>query len=310
MNALTSRGGRWGIFVIQIAIAGAMLAVLWHFTDGRAAMERLRSAEAEWLVASFLILNAQTILSAARWRLVARALSVPVGRGEAIREYYVSQFVNQVLPGGVAGDVSRAVRSRHGASFKRAAQAVVIERMVGQMALFAVLIIGLPASLLSPGGINWPLGGLVGGIATAIAFVAVIALGWLLLRRYGPFARFGDAATRSLAARDVLFRQIALAVGIVGCNLAAFMFAIRATGTILPVEAAVTIVPLILFSMVVPLTVAGWGFREGAAVALFPLAGASGDAALAGSVAFGLLILASSLPGSLFLVRSRRRSQA
>ncbi len=308
MMALTSTGSRWGMFAVQIAIAGAMLAALWHFTDGRAAMDRLRGAEAGWLVASFLVLNVQTILSAERWRLVARALSVPVGRGEAIQEYYVSQFVNQVMPGGVAGDVSRAVRSRHGANLKRAAQAVIIERMAGQIALFAVLVVGLPISLLAPGGIRWPLSGLVGGMATAVACVAVIVLGWLLLRRYGPFARFGDAATRSLAAPDVLYRQIALAIGIVGCNLAAFMFAIRATGTTLSIEAAVTIIPLILFSMVVPLTVAGWGFREGAAVALFPLAGASGDAALAGSVAFGLLILASALPGSLFLFRSRRKS--
>ncbi len=310
MSALVSTGGRWGIFVVQIAIAGAMLAALWYFADGRAAMERLRGAEAGWLIASFLVLNAQTILSAARWRLVARSLSVPVGRTEAIQEYYVSQFVNQVLPGGVAGDVSRAVRSRHGADFQRAAQAVIIERMAGQIALFAVLMVGLPISLLAPGGINWPLSGLVGGIATAIACVAIVALGWQLLRRYGPFARFGDAATRSLAAPDVLYRQIALAIGIVGCNLAAFMFAIRATGTTLSIEAAVTIIPLILFSMVVPLTVAGWGFREGAAVTLFPLAGASGDAALAGSVAFGLLILASALPGSLFLLKSRRKAPA
>ncbi|MEM7718492.1 MAG: UPF0104 family protein, partial [Pseudomonadota bacterium] len=47
----------------------------------------------------------------------------------------------------------------------------------------------------------------------------------------------------------------------------------------------------------IPVSISGWGFREGAAAALFPLAGASASDGLASSVAFGLTFLVVALPG-------------
>ena len=60
---------------------------------------------------------------------------------------------------------------------------------------------------------------------------------------------------------------------------------------------------LLLGWMLVPLTIGGWGLREGTAAALFPLVGGSGEAGLAASIAFGLVLLASSLPGAITLLR-------
>jgi uncharacterized membrane protein len=49
--------------------------------------------------------------------------------------------------------------------------------------------------------------------------------------------------------------------------------------------------------MLVPLSVAGWGYREGAAAAVFPLIGASAAAGVSASVVFGAVMLGASLPG-------------
>jgi hypothetical protein len=75
---------------------------------------------------------------------------------------------------------------------------------------------------------------------------------------------------------------------------------------VLSAEAIMVLVPLILSAMLIPATIGGWGFREGAAAALFPLAGASASAGFATSVAFGLVILAASLPGLPVLLQARR----
>jgi hypothetical protein len=56
-------------------------------------------------------------------------------------------------------------------------------------------------------------------------------------------------------------------------------------------------VPLILFTMLIPISISGWGLREGAAAALLPLAGRDGQRRLAASIAFGLTFVASVLPG-------------
>jgi hypothetical protein len=53
--------------------------------------------------------------------------------------------------------------------------------------------------------------------------------------------------------------------------------------------------------MLIPLSISGWGFREGAAAALLPLAGATASGGLASSVAFGLTFIAAVLPGLVFV---------
>ena len=53
-----------------------------------------------------------------------------------------------------------------------------------------------------------------------------------------------------------------------------------------------------------PLSIAGWGLREGAMVAVFALVGVPMDGALLMSVLLGLLLLLISLPGGLVLAFS------
>ncbi|WP_330218003.1 hypothetical protein [Marinobacter similis] len=57
--------------------------------------------------------------------------------------------------------------------------------------------------------------------------------------------------------------------------------------------------------MVIPLTVAGWGVREGAAAVLWPLAGLPAEQGVALSVAYGALVLISSFPGLAVLLWSQ-----
>jgi len=62
---------------------------------------------------------------------------------------------------------------------------------------------------------------------------------------------------------------------------------------------------ILLLSMVIPLTVAGWGIREGAAAVLWPMVGLPAEQGVALSVGYGALVLVSSLPGVVFLFASR-----
>lgn len=283
--------------VLRLTLVVAILSAVWVLADGRAAMERLGRAEAGWLAAAFALIHAQTALSALRWRMVAGAMGMPMTGARAVREYYVAQLGNQTLPGGVAGDAARAVRARQGAGLAPAATAVVVERMAGQAALLAVLAAGMGWSLAF-GAIRWPAATLT---VTGAALVALLALAASL--RHPRLAAARHAAWQTLAAPGQWPRQAALSLLIVAVNLGSLAAAARATGTVLPMEAVVTLLPLILTAMVLPLGIAGWGWREGAAAALFPLAGASPAAGLAASAAFGVLVLLASLPGALWVWR-------
>ncbi|WP_322891285.1 MULTISPECIES: lysylphosphatidylglycerol synthase transmembrane domain-containing protein [unclassified Yoonia] len=297
--------------VLRVLVTLAILALLWHLTDGPQVLALLAQSEWLWLLAALASAHGQVLLSALRWRLTAAQLDQPLRKRDAIGEYYLSQFVNLAVPGGVLGDAGRAVRQRHQAGMLRAAQAVVLERLVGQVALFAVLFGGFIVAIAVPGGLVLPdwVSDIVGWLALLV--VGLVGLGAVLSRVPGPVSRatagFLAALRLGLLARGVWPRQVGLSIAIVACNLASFAFCAFATGTDLPFVAVVTILPLILTSMMIPLSVGGWGLREGAAAAIWPVVGAQAEAGIAASIAFGLVILAASLPGVWFLLSQRRR---
>lgn len=281
------------------ASVGLVALVLW-WTDAAEAGARLAATAPGWLALAAALLVAQTVLMALRWRLTAARLGIRIAPARAVGEYLLAQAVNATLPGGVLGDAARAVRSRDGAGLTRAAHAVMIERMAGQVAMAAVAATGLAVGLAVPGGIAWP--AWTGpAAATALAALALAPpLARRLARGSAAVAAFARSAREALLHPDALPRQAALGLAIAALNLLAFAACARATGTSLGPEAVATLVPLILAAMLVPLSVAGWGWREGAAAALFPLAGASPSAGVAAGLAFGAAVLATSVPGLLW----------
>jgi uncharacterized membrane protein YbhN (UPF0104 family) len=297
---------------VQVAVSLVLLGLLFGAVGGREALSILASADPGWLLAALGALTLQTALSAKRWQITAARLGQSFGFLHALKEYYLAQIVNQTLPGGMVGDASRAVRARHHAGLVRAGQAVAFERFSGQAALFVTMAVAFVLTFILPGGLVWP-AWLAGPVALAcIGTVAVAGLLVLSPRLPGAVGRalkdLHAAFEASLLSEGVVRWQVALAFATTACNIAAFAFCARATGTALPMGAVLGLVPLILFTMLVPVTVSGWGLREGAAAALFPVAGASAAAGLAASVTFGLVFIVAVLPGLLPLLRLRRQA--
>jgi uncharacterized membrane protein YbhN (UPF0104 family) len=289
----------------------ALLLLLWRVAGGQEALRSLLSANLYWLAAAVLLLTLQTVLSAIRWKVTAARLGIRLGKAEAVREYYLSQAINVSVPGGVVGDAGRAVRSRGAAGLLAAGQAVVFERLAGQAGLFVVTATTFLVTLCWPGGVDWP-----AWLATPMSvFVAsglclpfVLRASTRIGGRVGKTLRgFWVAMVQSLVARPVIVPQIGLSLATTCCNLAAFACCAKAVGQGLSPVAIMAFGPLILLTMLVPATISGWGLREGAAVILFPLAGATASGGLAASVAFGLMLIVASLPGAV-AVLGRRHS--
>ncbi|UTT62140.1 lysylphosphatidylglycerol synthase transmembrane domain-containing protein [Microcella humidisoli] len=296
-------GRRALVVAAQALVTIGLLALLWQVADGADALAVLLSVNPWWIAAALAALTLHTVLAAERWRLTAGALGLPLARGHALREYYLAQLVNSTVPGGVVGDAGRAVRSREQAGLAVAAQAVVVERFAGQVALLATMALAVTITTLVPGGLEWPLWML--GLAAALTLGSLALVGVLLAARWLPgrvgprVAELSRTAAVALVGRRSLPPQLALSAGTTACILLAFWFCTIAVGLSLPFGAIVTLVPLILLTMLVPITISGWGLREGAAAALLPLAGATASASLAASVVFGLVGLVAVLPGLL-----------
>jgi uncharacterized membrane protein YbhN (UPF0104 family) len=80
-----------------------------------------------------------------------------------------------------------------------------------------------------------------------------------------------------------------------------FLIAARTAGVTAPVSRLLPLALLAMLAMVLP-SIGGWGPREGATAWVFSAAGLGADRGAATAVAYGVMVLAASLPGGLVLV--------
>ncbi|WP_349368152.1 lysylphosphatidylglycerol synthase transmembrane domain-containing protein [Salinarimonas sp.] len=301
---------------LRLVVLTLLLALVFRVVDGRETLAALGRAEAGPLVLGVLLVQVQIALSGVRWRIAAKRLSVPLTLGTAVREYYVATFLNQVLPGGVAGDALRAARNRDrdeaGAPrWRPVLRSVILERAAGQIVFFAVAAFGV---VLAPVLFARTLPEEVETVVAApVVAIGLFGAGIAAAARLGPkalraaLADLGPDIARVFWERGVWAPQLALSLAIVASYIAVFMLAGAALGVGLSPLAWLTIAPLVLAAMLIPVSIGGWGVREGAAAALFPLAGVDASLGLAIAILYGLTSLAGSLPGLVLLGLRRRR---
>lgn len=278
-----------------LAIIGGLS---WRLGTG-AFREGLRAIDGGTLLVAAGIGLLTTVFSAWRWCLVARGLGVRLPLAGAVADYYRSLFLNAALPGGVLGDVDRAVRNgRDTGDVGRGVRAVVLERSAGQITLAAVGV----GVLLITGLVSVPV------VLAATGVAAVLAV---LLRRRRPFARVFDEVRRGLLARRTgPWIALSSAVVLAG-HLATFLVAARAAGASAPIGRLVPLMVLALLAMALPLNIGGWGPREGVLAWAFGAAGLSASLGLTIAVVYGVLAFVASLPGAgVLLVRWARAFSA
>ncbi len=286
-----------------------LLWLVWRWFDGAQAWQRLKTASLPWLVVAWILLVIQTAVSALRWQLTSTQLGAPIATANAIGQYFASMLCNLTLPGGVLGDAGRAWHNRGQAGLAASAAAVVLERLAGQLAMILTLALALTwqlrATLLSH-TLWWVAGLLAAGMATGLAVAVFVVLG-NHLRARAWLARLANWIQKAWLAPQVRGRQLGLTVLVLLANLMAFFACAQAVGAELPGDMALLVLPATLLVMALPISVAGWGVREAAAALIWPLAGIASDAAIAASVAYGIVATLSALPG-LWWLRPRAKA--
>ncbi len=292
----------------------AILGVVVWWVGPATFLAPLHRVDAGALAAGAAIAAVTTVCAAWRWRLVSRGLGSDLPLGTGIAAYYRAVFLNLVLPGGVLGDVHRAVRrGREVGDIGHAVRAVVWERSAGQVVQVVLTVLVLLA-LPSPVRAVMPPIALAVAAAIGVTVVATVLArgqrmpGWCP----APLARLARALVRDVSA-GLLSRRawpgIALtSIVIVLGHATTFVIAAKTAGSSASVLELLPLALLVLLAMAVPLNVAGWGPREGAAAWVFAAAGLGAAQGVGTAVVYALLALVGALPGAVALLASRRRS--
>jgi uncharacterized membrane protein YbhN (UPF0104 family) len=296
--------------------AGILAVLLWRLGTG-AFLDGLRVIDAPALVAAFAIGVTTTVFSAWRWCLVARGLGLRLSLRGAVADYYKALFLNAALPGGVLGDVDRAVaHGRDEGDVGRSVRAVVLERTAGQIVLLGVgitVLVTVPSPVLTQLQKH---GAVAATVTATVALAAVLVL--LACRslrqggsRIAAGVRTGLAEIRTglLARRNWPGITLASTIVLAG-HLATFVVAARAAGSHASLLRLAPLMLLALLAMSLPLNIGGWGPREAVTAWAFGAAGLSATQGLTTAVVYGVFAFVAALPGAIVvLVRAVRRLQ-
>jgi uncharacterized membrane protein YbhN (UPF0104 family) len=302
---------RFGPSLLRLAGGAAVLWFLARQVGAAPFKDGLRAVTWQAVVAAATLTILTTVCSAWRWRVVARALGVDIGLPGAVCAYYRSLFLNSVLVGGVLGDVHRAVtHGRRAGDVAGGLRAVAWERLCGQViqaVVAAVVLLTLPSPVRP--ALPYVLAGLAG-----IAGCAVLAVRGAARRGRSRLARAARAVSADLRhglAPGVWLQLTLASVLVVAGHTATFVIAARVAGSTAPLGELVALLMVVQTAMVIPLSIGGWGLREGTAAWAFGAAGLAAATGVTVATLYAVLMLAAVAPGAgLLLGDAVRRHRA
>lgn len=272
--------------------------------DFDAINNHLRTANPLLLILATSLLFSLVIPQSMRWWNIIKVSETPITFRAATGITLVGWFFNQVLPSSVGGDAFRVwYACRYGVSLSTATQSVVYDRISALIAVTLLLLLSTPwlrLFFLS----NEP-------IISILIFVSILVMGCLFLMTADKTVSFLFPARLrhhieelSRTARVVFLSRTGIKV--ISLSLLIHIFVacvvwLLALSMQIPLDLvhALLLMPVILFITAVPISIAGWGLREGAMVFVFGMVGMSADSAFSLSVAFGLTMMITGLPGGL-----------
>jgi uncharacterized membrane protein YbhN (UPF0104 family) len=271
---------------LKVGISVALLALVLSRVGLKEALTAAAGLTPAAGALATLVYFAAHAVNAAKLRVLLPGLSL----WQAWRFTMIAVLFGTALPGQLAGDAVKAFRLARAApdvgEVTAAVAAVAVDKIIGMFALLLLTALGL--------GLNAAIFGQPVVIAAGVVTVLIpVGLAVVLSAPLPAWlGKWGQefAAWRTVAlTRDALLRSLALGIVFQMLSIAAFVILGGALGITLSVTAWAVIVGLISVVLLVPVTVAGLGLREGSLVAVLAMLGEGTGPALA--LSFSLLAL-------------------
>ncbi len=297
-------------FLLRVVATVFILTLITRSINAAQVLQVLKKTRLDYLAAALMLQFGSTAVSAYRWQMIMQNLHFGQNFAFYWRSYFKGMFFNQGLPTSIGGDAVRMldVASR-GFRKRDALYGVMVDRIIGLGALMSLTLLAylLNPDLL-PKQVHRPI----------LLIISIGALGFFsifFIKYFTWLSRYPKLAIISIIAErlhQALFSQRFLLV--TASLLIPFLALLGffATGWALGLEYSLmtyfALVPPALVLTVVPISVAGWGVREGALVGLFSLIGADKTAVLMMSLLYGLTLIIVSLPGLVTYLKGRHHT--
>ena len=294
--------------LFRIAVTLSIFAIILRSIDIDQIWKILGQARLDLLLAALLMQFGSTSISAYRWQLIMHNLNFGQSLSFYWRSYFKASFFNQGLPTSIGGDALK-VLDVAGQGFRKrdALYGIMLDRVTG---LATLMWLNLTAYTFAPDLLPDPIFHLtLLLVVSSLASFAVVSslrhLPW-----FDAYPRLSIVRTISERLHQAFLNNRTLLIGSSLLIPILAMLSFFATGWALGLRYGLAtyfiIVPPAIFLTIIPVSLAGWGIREGTLVALFSLIGADKATILTMSILYGLMQVGVSLPGFVIYLRGRK----
>lgn len=272
------------MFVLKLVIGLAILSLVLMRVDVGSIWSATTALDSSAIVIALLLTFVAHFINAVKLRIFLPHLSL----AQSVRFTLIAVFYGTALPGQLAGDAVKALRLARASEVDTASVvgAVTVDKVIGLFALLLLTALGLGIShdQFSPEISRTALA------VTVPACVGLVAI--LVLPLPSWFGRWSEklSAWHTLTLTPATLLK-ALVVGLIFQSFCIGLFVVvgQALGIDLPIANWAVVVGLIGVVLLLPLTIAGIGLRDGTLLTVLGALGQNQGAAIA--LSFALLAL-------------------
>lgn len=310
--------------LFQLLISFALLGVLIYWIDLGRMWTILLKADVLLLILALMITTCNRILMAIKWNILLRAKGIHLSWNEVTRIYYTSTFLGLFLPPTVGMDTVKAYRvSRKGADLTDVISSIVMERVLGMIALLVFGIMGGIIFITMYADVDFNMMSVlrlfvalaIGGVLLFVVSLSK-SFGAVVLKFFDIVPKRGKYVRKASEKLEILYRSFhrySENKGVIGVFfmltcvenvlpiIRPFIIAL-ALDAYVPLSYLFVIVPIELVLIRLPISFDGFGIREGIFVYFLALIGMGPDVAFTIGLTNHLLFLIAIVPGWLFYV--------
>jgi len=303
------------VFALKFIVSFAIIAyILIYRTSIKDILRTLGEADLFWIIISFSLHALGLLISAYRWQILIQAQGDSVPLGFLAKSYLVCSFFNNFLPTRIGGDVVRIWDgSRYSRSLVKSSAIIVVERLTGIIVLLAFALV---ASLIR----------LEMAQKIPVIWVSLLfgVLGFTLLGVFfTPF--FGKLLERipdkgvlqKLKPKIFIFRNTILLYKdrksyffkalfwafLLQVNVILHYFLIgKALHLNIHLIDYFIFIPIVHLILIIPITISGFGLREGTYIEIFKFYGISASVAVSFSFIDVIFQLVVGLIGAIIYI--------
>lgn len=283
----------------RLSVTCVLIAILGNALKLEKLLHTLEKFDASFGLAMFGVNIVLILVFAKRWQVIASGLDFEPPYPKLVRAVWLATFLGQFGPTLLIAETTRHQMLKRHATRAQLIISQILDRISGQIALFALVLLLSPVSIMRLDAASLNL--LLVGSGTILFAVLIFHI----LGRPIDSLPHSDQAVELLRLTE-LPGHYGLSLIIQLLLVANFVLAAVGLGVRDQLWDLVIMVPSVFATIaLLPMTVSDWGSRETAAAILLGSTGLETETIVSVSVVYGLFHLLAALPGALFFCAGR-----